>query len=620
MSDPPFPVRLGIVALKATALWVNTMLTFLQDEYPHSEDIGLDSEHQAQEHEQRQQNLLDNEPQQNQSAAAGASASGAHFTEDNYRRQLLSMLTSQLAVETGAGSSSSLPAAAELLREQLNYTGEDNDNNRHRMNDSVDRALQTDENTVANEVVDVAQHVRTEDPTLAGAIDMLLAMNRPRKPNEQNKKAGNEKYNDQSSRDDQDEQNQQTQQREQSVEHGQDEAQEVSPPPSMITRRVTRGVAAMRNRMELESLQGAMNSAAAAEALEAARTRGQNSDDSDGFLDTEARASPSSAVTPKALTFDHISTPACPNGDVVYRFQDGKSPRQNTWVWSEQSCIKRRGYISSQKLCMGVNQCPECGYAQRPYLSHRKKMPGGVPYAPTPPRIACRYDGTPLVYVGCSARLKVLHANGIAELTHFNTHNHGKPQYTFAAKRTYDEMEGLENQRQSAEEGTAGSAAARKSTQRRRTVGKSSAASKSTQRRRTVGKSSAASKSSQPRRTVDESPAASASTQPQRTVGKSPAPILSTRPQPSVLIDNTARRTVRVGGLPYGLHVDRTKGHGKWTVCSVCEERIDRRTIRVVHKVRDASRKWSYKVMLYHTTCLSHLPKNLYREAQDKLK
>ncbi|CAO3570338.1 unnamed protein product [Mortierella alpina] len=575
MSDPPFPVRLGIVALKATALWVNTMLTFLQDEFPHPEDVRQNSEEQSQEQEQGQQNLLDDEPHRNQSAVASASASGEHFSEENYRRQLLSILTGQLAVESGMGSLSSSSATWELLREQLNNTGEDNENHHDHShqsaqpNDNVDRALQTDENTVVNEMAEVASRLRTEEATLTGAINILLALNRQRRPNEQDRSVGNEKYNEQRSLGDQDERNEQSQhsqqreQSERSEEYGQDEAQEDSSP--MITRRVTRGAVAMRNRMELESLQGAMNSAAAAEALEAARTRGQNADNLHGISDKETRASLPSVVIPKALKFDHISTPEWPNGDVVYRFKDRKELHQNTWVWSNYSGPKGKGSTSSHKVCMGVNQCPKCGYAQKPRISHRKKVPGGIPHAPAAPRTACKWDGTPLVHVGCSARLKLVHANGIFEITHSNTHNHGKPQETTVAKRTYDEMEGLENEKQSAEQETARSAAKE-------------------------------------------------STQPRRTVRK------SSRPQPSVLIDNRPSHYVQSRFLPYGIHVDRTTGYGKWTICSFCDERIERRNLRVVHKIKDSTQSCCYRMMYYHTTCLSHLPKNMYREVQDKLK
>ncbi|KAF9570476.1 hypothetical protein EC968_001750 [Mortierella alpina] len=584
MSDPPpFPVRLGIVALKATALWVNTMLTFLQDEFPHPEEVEQELEEQAQEQEQEQeleqeqeqeqeqQELSDEEQQQDQNAAARISDNGGHFTEEYCRRRLLSLLLrSQGAVEPAAGSS---PTAAESSREpvrdQMNGNDEETDRNHthnHQSdwpNDIADRTSLTVENTVMNEVVKVAPHIQTEQATVAGAIEILLALSRQDKSKDQNEGIGNDEHQEQVSQSEQVEQNQQNNQIERSEQHEQHEAQQDFPPSSMITRRMTRGAVAMKNRMELESLQGAMNSAAAAEALEASRTRGQNSDDMNGVLDTEAQGSRPSVVIPRAFTFNHVSTPQWPNGDVVYRFAYHCAPHMRSWVWSEYSRTQAKGVTTSLKACMGADQCPKCGYAQRPLLSHRKKIPG-APNVTQRPKTACEQDGTPLVHVACSAKMKVVGKNDNVEIIHSSTHNHGKPLGVRTAKRTYDEMEGIVHEGQSTGHGRAGSAA-------------------------------------------------SQSIQPRRTGTRKSAATQSTRPQPSVMIDNTVQGHRRVA---YGVHVDRTKAYGKWTYCSVCHERIGRKALRVVDRVRDCYTSDPHRVMYYHTTCLSALSKSDYKKVQ----
>ncbi|KAF9936271.1 hypothetical protein BGZ67_002493 [Mortierella alpina] len=573
-NPPPFPVRLGIVALKATAMWVNTVLSFLQDEFPHPEEAEQEYEEQAQEQaqEQEQQDLLDEQQvkQLDLSTAASISACRDHFTEENYRRQLLSMLTSQVAVGPAAASSSS-SSTEEHVRDHMNDNDEDNDYNNHNHNasdppnDSVDHALQTDEDTVVNEVVQVAPRIRTEEATVSGATEILLALNRQSRPEEQIENVRNDEhdeYDAQGSQDHQDGQSQRNKQITQSEPHEQDEAQKVSPGYSIITKRITRGAVAMRNRMELESLQGAMTSAAAAEALEASRTRSQSSDD------TGARESQPSVVMPRTFTFNHISTPAWPNGDVVYRFASKGAPRPTSWVWSEYSCTKNQESILSFRLCMGVSQCPKCGYAQRPLLAHRKRIPGET-HTPRPPTSACRRDGTPLVHVGCSARLKTLYEKDQIEITHSNIHNHGKPEDRMAAKRTHEEMEGIVYEELSAEQG-----------------GADTATSQFTQLRPTVNHSAA---------------------------------IRSTRPQPSVMIDNRIQRRQRVETYPFGVHVDRTKGMGKMTSCSACGGRIGRKAIRVVHKVKDSSLRDPFRIMFYHTTCLSALSKSEVKKVQDIL-
>lgn len=244
------------MALKATALWVNTMLTFLQDEFPHPEEVEQDEEEQAQEQEQEHQDLLGEQQRQllqkDQSAVANISARENHFTEENYRRQLLSMLTNQVAIEPAAAAAASLSLSTEEpVRDHMdNNEDEDvvevddtNRNHSHQsgpLNDTVDHTQHTDEETVVNEVLGIIPRTRTNEATVAGAIEILLALNRRGELVQQISQVGNDELDELANQDEQngrDEQNGQSdlsEHNEQNERNEQDGAQKVISALSII--------------------------------------------------------------------------------------------------------------------------------------------------------------------------------------------------------------------------------------------------------------------------------------------------------------------------------------------------------------------------------------------------
>ncbi|KAF9394108.1 hypothetical protein BGX21_010492, partial [Mortierella sp. AD011] len=133
--------------------------------------------------------------------------------------------------------------------------------------------------------------------------------------------------------------------------------------------------------------------------------------------------------------YAHESTAEFPNGDVEYSRPADKSKTSGVgWamlVYGHNNSLSRQTY---NKSCLGVYQCPNCSYVEKPRIPRSGKISKHA--RPMPAKDVCKIDGAKLVHVPCKAMLKVVHESGFIHFTHRGVHNHAKPRVTQSKTRS----------------------------------------------------------------------------------------------------------------------------------------------------------------------------------------
>jgi hypothetical protein len=146
------------------------------------------------------------------------------------------------------------------------------------------------------------------------------------------------------------------------------------------------------------------------------------------------------------VRYDHQSSIEYPKGDVTYSRQldeshCGLESRGVGWAMLVFG-HKTKGTISiHKKRCLGIYQCPQCEYIERPRLPSSRSQNA----APLEPRGQCKFDSSDLVHVLCRATMIITcdTATRTVDFQHFGFHNHSKPhpiRPTAEAKRRFRDI------------------------------------------------------------------------------------------------------------------------------------------------------------------------------------
>jgi hypothetical protein len=140
------------------------------------------------------------------------------------------------------------------------------------------------------------------------------------------------------------------------------------------------------------------------------------------------------------------STEEYPNGDVKYQIHvqppfTAKDYRSVGWAMAVYGHYGTKAGHVHNKCCLGVYQCPQCDYTERP------RIPRGISIRKHAEPMAfknnCKIHRCGLVHHPCRATMSVLSTETTITLIHKGKHMHLRPHSlgpTIAAKKAFTQM------------------------------------------------------------------------------------------------------------------------------------------------------------------------------------
>ncbi|KAF9436654.1 hypothetical protein BGZ76_003338 [Entomortierella beljakovae] len=119
------------------------------------------------------------------------------------------------------------------------------------------------------------------------------------------------------------------------------------------------------------------------------------------------------------------------NTNVTYRVANNVKDidaRNVGWAMSVYGSHKNKSksIYTCYKHCLGIYQCPQCSFTERPRIPRGCKTKGSPPM---PPEKKCPTHSAELKHLSCGATLTIIHDLGSRELSvfHEGDHNHPRP-------------------------------------------------------------------------------------------------------------------------------------------------------------------------------------------------